>query len=295
MKEFIKDFFSFSSTLHIVRLVCVAVILVIVILEIVRLCVDLVRKKKDGDGAETDEVMAENSEEKPDDTNAEEPAEAQPQPAVVEEPSEQSTFEEVKEEPAKIDPQPVVVVEPVPIVIVEEVKPVPVAEPIVEEKDEIVITDLSDDLETAKRVPFKNKILASEEKIQGYYTEIENAFRAYRKVNSRLSIKSLSFRLGRELIAKMTIRGRTLKLHLALEVKDFDQSVYFQKDMSDVKEYVEVPFAVKIRSDRALKNALVLIEALAEKHGIEKKARFTRVDSIAALKDEEELSDTVKE
>ena len=57
--------------------------------------------------------------------------------------------------------------------------------------------------------------------------------------------------------------------------------------MSDVKEYAEVPFTVKIRSDRALKNALKLIDALAEKQGFEKKTRFTEVDAIAELAKED--------
>lgn len=154
-------------------------------------------------------------------------------------------------------------------------------------KDEIVIGDLDDGVESAKRIPFKDKILSAEEKIQVYYNTIDNTFRSFRKINPRVSIKGVSYRLGRQLVAKLTIRGKTLKLHLSLDIADFDENIYFQKDMSDVKEYVEVPFAVKVRSDRALRNALKLIDALAEKHGIEKKTRYTQIDSIAALKNKE--------
>ena len=184
-------------------------------------------------------------------------------------------------------------------VVVEEVKTEPKAEPIVKEvveepvvevvspmEEELVIGDIDDEL-SAKRIPFKDKILSAEEIVKGFYVTIDNAFRSYRKVNPRVSIKGVSYRLGRDLVAKLTIRGKTLKLHLALGVADFDQKVYFQKDMSDVKEYVEVPITVKVRSERALKNALKLIDALAEKHSIEKKTRFTAVDSIAILSEKE--------
>ena len=54
--------------------------------------------------------------------------------------------------------------------------------------------------------------------------------------------------------------------------------------MSDVKAYEEVPFTVKVKSERGAKNALKLIAALAEAHGLEKKTRSTPVDSIEDLK-----------
>jgi hypothetical protein len=75
-----------------------------------------------------------------------------------------------------------------------------------------------------------------------------------------------------------------MKLHLALNIADFESNVYFQKDMSDVKAYVEVPFTVKVKSDRGLKNAIKLISALAEKKEIARKTRFEPTDGIEELK-----------
>ena len=185
---------------------------------------------------------------------------------------------EIKEEPVVVKEEPVV--EPV----IEEVKAEPIVEEVAPSEDELVIGDIDDSI-SAKRIPFKDKILMAEDNVKSFFNAIDNAFRSYRKINPRASIKGVSYRLGRQLVAKLTIRGKTLKLHLALGMNDFDQKIYFQKDMSDVKEYVEVPFTVKVRSERALKNALKLIEALAEKHAIEKKTRFNEVDSIALLSD----------
>ena len=48
---------------------------------------------------------------------------------------------------------------------------------------------------------------------------------------------------------------------------------------------MEVPFMVKVKSDRGLKKALALIDALCEKKAIEKKVRFNEVDAIAELKE----------
>lgn len=180
--------------------------------------------------------------------------------------------EEVKEEP-----------------VVEEVKPEPVK--VVEVVEEVAATedeeleDLEDDREKAKRIPFAEKMLVMDEKTQSYYDELNNKFKSMRKINPRVSVKGVSYRLGRELVAKITIRGKTMKLHLALDVDKFEEKIYFQKSMADVKAYAEVPFTVKVKSDRGVKNAVKLVDALAEAKGIEYKTRYNQVDSIAQLKD----------
>lgn len=145
--------------------------------------------------------------------------------------------------------------------------------------------DSEDDRDVVKRIPFAQKMLSFDKKTQEYYDLINNTFASLRKINTRISMKGVSYRLGRELVAKITVRGKTMRLHLALSVNDFPQNVYFQRDMSDVKAYVEVPFAVKVKSDRGLRNAVKLIDALVESKGIERKARYNAVDSIAELKD----------
>lgn len=149
-----------------------------------------------------------------------------------------------------------------------------------EEHDEFAFSG-----ERGKRVPFAEKLLSLNENVQGYYDAIVNEFASFRKINRRISVPCTSFRFGRELVAKVAVRGRTMKLHLALDFKDFDENVYFQKDMSDVKAYAEVPFTVKVKSDRGAKNAIKLINALAEKRGIEKKARYEKIDAVALLKE----------
>ena len=143
---------------------------------------------------------------------------------------------------------------------------------------------LADNSDSKKRIPFANKMLELDEKTQEYYNVIMNKFKSLRKINIRVSSKGVSYRLGRELVAKLTVRGKTMKLHLALDVNAFDEKVYFQKDMSDVKSYVEVPFAVKVKSDRGLKNALKLIDALIENKGIEGKTRFNETNGVEDLK-----------
>ena len=155
-----------------------------------------------------------------------------------------------------------------------------------EESDEEagVISVSSGDADSKRRIPFAEKMLYLDKKTQGYYNIIMNKFKGLRKINIRVSSKGVSYRLGRELVAKLTVRGKTMKLHLALDVNAYDAKIYFQKDLSAVKSYVEVPFAVKVKSDRGLKNALKLIDALVANKGIEEKTRFNETDGVEDLK-----------
>lgn len=197
-------------------------------------------------------------------TPVEEPVE-EPVPEVVEEP--------VVEEPVVEEP---VIEEPI---VEEPTAPAPEKELVISQ-----VEDEEDDREAVRRVPFCEKMLYMDRKTQEYYNELNNEFISYRKMHARVSAKGVSYRLGRELVAKITLRGKTMKLHLALDVNEFEPKVYFQKDMSDVKAYQEVPFTVKVKSDRGLKNAIKLVTAMAEKKEIARKTRFEPVDAVENLK-----------
>jgi ribosomal protein L15/predicted transport protein len=77
-----------------------------------------------------------------------------------------------------------------------------------------------------------------------------------------------SFRYGRRTLAKMTIRGKTLNLFLALNTSDYENTKYIYEDVSDVTKYSMVPMRNKIRSDRAVKWAKELIADLANKNSL---------------------------
>ena len=201
------------------------------------------------------------------------------------------------EEVASVPATPVVV-EPKAEVVVEDKKVEVAVSKVVEEtvveseaKEEVsevssnsVIEDNEDDRETQKRIPFYEKMLFIDRKTQEYYNAIHNKFRSMRKINPRISSKGVSYRLGRELVAKITVRGKTMRLHLALDVASFEERIYFQKNLAEVKAYEEVPFTVKVKSDRGLKNALKLVDALVSAKAIEYKSRFTETESIEELK-----------
>lgn len=137
------------------------------------------------------------------------------------------------------------------------------------------------------RIPFSEKIAMQPENVQGYFNDIYNEFLSYKQVHARVSRKYVSFRFGRQLIAKLLIKGKTMKLALALDVNAFDEKTYFHKDMSKVKAYAEVPFTVKVKSGRAGKRAVQLADIVAEKYGAVKKNKYVPVDAVAWVKAKE--------
>ncbi len=131
---------------------------------------------------------------------------------------------------------------------------------------ELAVTEDSDDFSVArKRATFMDKLDNADDKNKEYFSEIDNLFKSYKKVSARTSNACVSYRKGRELLGKITIHGKTVKLFLALDINEFNYNKYFQKDSSDKKAYEQVPFTVKVKSDRGLKNAKELIDALCQR------------------------------
>ncbi len=139
-------------------------------------------------------------------------------------------------------------------------------------ENEIAIAEFNEDdkllVINAKKVSFTEKLERLTEEVKGYYAEIREEFTSYKKVSERVSQKCVSYRTGRKLLAKISVRGKTLTMHFALDVNEFNKNVYFQRDMSDKKAYSEVPFTIKVKSNRAKRNALKLIKELMEKNQV---------------------------
>ena len=135
-----------------------------------------------------------------------------------------------------------------------------------------------------EKIPFNKKLLSLSKEIKDYFNEIHNELISYKKVNYRISNKGVAYRVGRNTLAKVSVRGKTLKLHLALGVNDYSKTVFFQEDLSSVKAYQEVPFAVKIKSNRAKNNAVKLVNYLAENNALVKDQNFKAENVLKILK-----------
>ena len=234
---------------------------------------------------------------------AEKPAPVAQEPKKVEpireepKPVETVKAEPVKEEPVKevaaaVAPvsEPVEVEEPVPVskepkkvVPVVPVKKAPApkkAEP--EESLDERFARLNENKNPV--VPFPTKILESDDDIKNYYNTVKNKLLSYDGIESRVSKKCDTFKKGSLTVAKITVVGKTLKLFLNLRAEGYETRIYHQENVGDKKAYEDVPMMVKIKSDRALRNALELVNDLAIAHGTEKVIGYSDVNFVKELK-----------
>ena len=112
-----------------------------------------------------------------------------------------------------------------------------------------------------KRRTFAEKILEADDDNKAIYNMLKNELMSYKKVNNRLTKTIDIFKFKSTYLAKISIAGKTVKLHLALDPKDYAETKYHQKDLGEKKKYEFVPLALKVKSDRSKKYAVELIAA----------------------------------
>ncbi len=106
---------------------------------------------------------------------------------------------------------------------------------------------------------------------KAFYEQIKAELLSYDKVKTRLSQKGESFRVGRVLLAKIAISGKTVKCYLALDPAAYDVKTYRHSDASERKAFADVPMLIRIRSKLSVKRTTLLIADLAAANGLVKK------------------------
>lgn len=112
------------------------------------------------------------------------------------------------------------------------------------------------------RPSFIERLSEMDESVIEWHAQLQAHLTSYRKVKSRYSARCDSYRMGRDLLAKMAIGGKTLKLYLAVDPEDaaLDGGKYHQRDLSETSAYQEVPFMLPIRSNLAVRKACRVID-----------------------------------
>ena len=203
---------------------------------------------------------------------------AVPAPAPAEEPKP----EEPKPEPA---PAPVEEPEPEPAPVVEEPAPVeeePAPAPAEEPKPEPVVE--REPKAPIVRIPFEERLLASEKDLQETYSELKNEILSY-GVKSRVSSAGDTFRLHRKTYIKMTVAGKSLKLYFALNPDDYRDSPIPVQDASEKGIYAEIPLVFKVKSPLSIRRCKQLIQDVMERDGLEQ-GEIGTVNWIKELKAE---------
>ena len=114
---------------------------------------------------------------------------------------------------------------------------------------------------------FTARLIQSEDEIKDWYTELKNYLLSYKKVNDRMSWKRETYKQGRNMVAKMSYRGKTLCLFLPLNPDDYLDSKYKVEDASENATFVDTPCMYRIKNERRAKYAMELIDEVMARLG----------------------------
>ncbi len=235
------------------------IVLSVLLLAGVAVVVLLVLKKKEEDANAPDEIPEVPVEEQPEEATEEETVEEEVEAVEETEVPEVEEVVEVEEETET----PAVEEEPV----VEEEAPANQGVVILigEGKDEATVVIGGQTVHVRFRSSFMSRLIQSSEDIQTFYTAIKNQLLSYKGVKVRSSWNYEAFNKGRVQCAKLNIKGKTLIINLNLDPAEFNINKYHFIDCTSKPKYAKVPMMMKVRSERALKYTLELIDAMMQK------------------------------
>ena len=146
---------------------------------------------------------------------------------------------------------------------------------------------------TRYRRSFLSRLIQSQGEVQEYYSILKNKLLSYKGVKGRISWGNETFKLGRDHIAKINVKSRTIYLYLALDpatVSAIEDGKYSIEDVSAMRKYQNVPVLFKLQGPRKLKYALELIELLCDgQMKLPPVKRFTEVDYVVPYQTTAEL------
>lgn len=125
--------------------------------------------------------------------------------------------------------------------------------------------DVFSKLRTQKNIrTFGERLDAVSEQTNAWYAAIKDYISKITSFKPYFGKAAHTYRYKNKTVAKMTIKGKTLNLFLALEPKKFENTKYKFLDVSHVKEYETTPMRIKISSNRQARWACELVDAMKE-------------------------------
>ena len=123
----------------------------------------------------------------------------------------------------------------------------------------------------------ENKIHQSVNTIKLIYSKLKNELLSYKTVKSDLTLKNDNFKVGKRIIARMTVVADSVRLYLALDPKAFSTRKYKHKDETDQMGYEGTPLMVKISGEKERLLAVQLITELMKSLSLERNKRYAYV------------------
>lgn len=134
---------------------------------------------------------------------------------------------------------------------------------------------------------FVEKLLRADQTLQDNYNALKNEFLRY-PLKARITFNSENFRYKRKVYGKITIRGKHLRVYLALDPQKYVDTPIPFKDMGEKTTYQNVPLMLKVKSNLSLKRAKALInEMMALENLVPNEVKF--IDWVELLRPKEEI------
>ena len=152
--------------------------------------------------------------------------------------------------------------------ISEEVEEAPAAEETAtEEEAPLVVLPLT----------LENKLHQSVNSLKLIFSKLKNELLSYKTVKSEMMVKNDVFKVGKKVIARMTVVADSVRLYLALDPKEFSTRKYKHKDATDQMGYEGTLLMVKISGEKERLLAVQLITELMKKLSLERNKRYAYV------------------
>lgn len=190
-------------------------------------------------------------------------------------------YNTVSEKPAE-EPVKEEVVEEEPVVEEETVAEEPVAEEEpAEEAEDVEETEDAEEgeegeagkAERKKTVPFATRLEEADPELKEKYEELAAYCADEYGLHGRTSVNHDTYRLHRVRYVVFSLRGKAIKMHVAVDPKTYDDSTITIKDDSAKSKYSDVPGYIRVKSKLSVKRAKQLIDDAMAKAGIEKKSK----------------------
>ncbi|MDE6549917.1 MAG: hypothetical protein K2M44_00210, partial [Clostridia bacterium] len=257
-----------------------AILAVLIILEVVAFVALLKWKRKGSEQSaiEGDSASEAQAEQQPEEQPAEEEPVAQPEveSEVVLEPEPEP--EVIPEPEAEVEAEPVSEEEPEE----DDDEEVPVATVIEDDEQEYLVSE-EEGMKVVLEKCYMARLIQTYDHTKGYYSELKNELLSYKKVSARISKNRESFRLGKNIVAKFAVKGKTLCMYLPLNPLEYAESKYKVEDVSDTASLADTPMLYRIKNGRRLRYAKELLAIVLTMLGADKKRTYESVDYTADI------------
>ncbi len=133
-----------------------------------------------------------------------------------------------------------------------------------------------------KHRPFDLRLRTANDNVKKRYSMIRNELESY-GVKARTSRSRENYRKKGNVLARITFKGKTLCINLALQSSEVYTENENPFEFIDKAGYEEIPLLLKIKSAKNVKLAIELIGKVMEKYGYEKLAKHEPVDYVATF------------